>query len=164
MANVELLEKVYEYIENNPQKWKQSVWFAILDEDGKMTFNDFEVEVEEVNSCNTAFCFAGHTALMTGFVAPPKVNGALWEGEVDGKYYAVNEYAKEKLGITWDQADELFAAENSMEDIRKIIDMIKDNPHVDQEEIQKALDRWTDYEDDWDCDCCREDDDDETTW
>lgn len=158
MANVELLEKVYEYIKNNPQSWKQTVWFAWVDDSGKMVDQSFDVDVEEVNSCKTAFCFAGRAALMSGFAAPPKSNGLLWTDVIDGKEYHVNEFAMEKLNLTWGQADELFAAENTMDDIRAIIDMITENPGVTEGEIRSALGRADDDYDDYECSCCSGDD------
>lgn len=168
MANNELLLETLNYIKENPQKWMQDVWFGFYDADGNRILEP--VELEEVNSCNTAFCFAGHAALKTGFPAPP-VNG--YEPWVKSEYDPVaarpvrtfvDEYAQKQLGLTWDQADVLFSGDNSLEDLETLVNAIIENPDIDQDDLLKAVDR---YYDDERCGCCSDDvddDDDDEIW
>lgn len=165
MANVELLRETLQYIKNNPQSWRQDVWFTHIDpETGRRVESVIEVEVEEVNSCNTAFCFAGHAALKSGFPAPPKESYSQWTAEIDGKTVHVDTYAASKLGITYDQADVLFSGENSLEDIETIVEAIIENPDISDGDLEEKIGRdGADY-------CCDEcsgyadDEDEETVW
>jgi hypothetical protein len=167
MANVELLRETLDHIKNNPQTWKQDVWFTHLDpETHRRVASLIEVEVEEVNSCKTAFCFAGHAALKSGFPSPPKNSFEVWTAEIDGKTWWVDSYAADKLGITYDQADVLFAGENSLKEIEDIVNAIIENPEISEYDLNEMLGR---NADDYCCDECAggwddEDDDDDTVW
>lgn len=154
MANNELLLDVLDHIKNNPQNWRQDAWFAFVDENGHRVWDTVSFDVEEVNSCHTAFCFAGHAALKTGFVAPPKNAYSGWKMEVDdpstysGKRNVyVEDYAREKLEITWDQADALFNGDNTLEDLEAMVKAIIDDTDISGEELQ-ALASWYVSEDD----------------
>ena len=153
MANIELLDKVLDYIKTHPQEWRQSSWYAILNPDG--TLLDGDIVVDE--PCGTAFCFAGHAAMMTGFPKPPTYNGAIWTGVVDGREYFVDTWAARVLDLTPDQADILFESRNTLEELETIVNAIKENPEIDYDGIIGALDRWDD------CPCCN-DEDDEDYW
>lgn len=154
MANNELLEKTMKYIEENPQTWRQESWYAWIDEDGDLVSESIDVEVTEVNSCGSAFCFAGRAALFEGFPEPPKSNSMSWVMPIGDSPYGVmvDEFARARLGLTWDQASMLFNPSNTMEDLRKMVDAIKDDPDVDEDDLRKLV-SWTDDDEDDDCSC-----------
>lgn len=168
MLNVELLQDTMKHIKENPQTWNQNVWFVHLDENGHRAELAVTVEMTEVNSCNTAFCFAGHAALKSGFPAPPQ-NGLSWYGAVDGEHYEASDYARQKLGISWTQADILFNGQNTMEDLEVLVDALIENPNIDRDEMRE-LTSWCDvYGEEYSCDCCSDDDvededTDDTVW
>ena len=169
MVNVDLLRETLDHIKNNPQTWRQDVWFTHVDpETGFRTDELISFDVEEVNSCGTAFCFAGHAALKSGFVAPPKNSYSHWckeeYDEASGRTRTifVDDHAAKALGITWDQADVLFSGENSMEDLETIVNAIIEDPDISGSELNGLVDRnededYDDYDDDEDCSCCRDD-------
>lgn len=168
MANVELLRETMDYIKNNPQKWRQDSWYAWVNEAGQIEYGVISLDMEEVNSCGSAFCFAGHAALKSGFPAPPRENHRQWTKaeEVDGytQNVHVDEFAREKLGLTWEQAEVLFSGDNTLEDLEKIVDAIIDDPEIGEIDLLILVDRYNDY-------CCDEcagytddDEDDEDSW
>ena len=82
--NVELLQKVMDYIEAHPEKHDQTDWF-----------------------CGTAACFAGHAALMSGWtiVTSQKNAGMVTNGDCIRYVPGV---ARDALGLTIAEADALF--------------------------------------------------------
>jgi hypothetical protein len=140
--NVALLRGVLEYIKAHPQTWQQESWFWVVNPDGKFTPHVQTVTVEEVNSCETAFCFAGHAAIIEGFPMPPHDNYKPWErfvsdtshgvvgwGEYEGKagyVEGVDAYAAKVLGLDYDVAEELFSAGNTLEDLEKMVEYLEE--------------------------------------
>lgn len=169
MANIELLDKVLDHIEKNPESWNQSAW-----------------------RCGTTYCFAGHAALLSGW-QPVQADRDMywrlqgWESEEkavahyqslfekDKEWYASRgrEYtgtrftyrielmksevdntsdvvtltgderesicnvARQVLDIDDETGDVLFGATNSLEDLRAMVQTIKENGvlrHEDWEE------------------------------
>lgn len=157
MANEFLLRQVLDRIKNNQQAWYQGSWFI-----------NFGVPDHYDNTpddrCGTAFCFAGHAAVMTGFPQPPKDkrNGS-WIGNVFGATVSASEYAKTVLDLNPAQADALFFSGNSLEDLETIVEYIIKNPECDWEEIGGVLNpqlSWFDededegwFDEDEGCDC-----------
>lgn len=139
--NYELLDAIMDYIKNHPQTWMQESWFKMIDlETGKVRYESQIQEVEEINSCGAAFCFAGHVALAEGFPAPPKDNYSSWERIVNPEsteyyYESVDEFATKRLGLNYDQADALFSADNSMETLEKMVKALHLAPNVDGETL-----------------------------
>lgn len=140
--NHKLLDDVMGYIKNHPLEWDQIAWHRIMDlNTGVIRYDSEEQIVKEVNSCGAAFCFAGHVAMAEGFPAPPKNNNATWYRnflDVDGfrEYEEVSEFAIKRLGITSWQADALFAAENDMEQLEKMVAALHINPDLNGEELE----------------------------
>lgn len=56
MANIELLDKVLDHIEKNPESWNQRAW-----------------------RCGTTYCFAGHAALLSGWQPVQADRDAYWK-------------------------------------------------------------------------------------
>jgi len=160
MLNVQLLKDTLQHIKDNPQTWTQDVWFTHLDSSGNRIYSLKEVTVEEINSCSTAFCFAGHAALKAGFFPPPK-NGGEWKIiDPDGRYVLADAFAAEKLGLTFSQADALFHQDNTMEDLEKMVEALIADPTITGGELEFLReDYFDDEEDDYEpCTCgCEED-------
>jgi hypothetical protein len=130
-VNVKLLQDVLNYIKAHPQSWRQTDWYMVLDwQKREIVPHLVEVEYSEVNSCGTAMCFAGHAALMEGFPAPPKTGP--WVRDVDGKAWGegVDEFARKRLGLSYDVAEELFDGDNTIEVLEKMVEEIIENPDV----------------------------------
>lgn len=131
-VNVKLLKDVLNYIKTHPQSWRQEDWYMVIDwEKREVVPHLVEIEYTEVNSCGTAMCFAGHAALMEGFPAPPKTGN--WTRRVDGEDYpeGVDQFARKRLGLDYDVAEELFDGSNTLEVLEKMIEEIIADPTVE---------------------------------
>lgn len=53
MANVELLKRTLQHIEDHPENWNQGLWITLPEE-------------REPGRCGTAYCFAGWTVMLSG--------------------------------------------------------------------------------------------------
>lgn len=73
------------------------------------------VWVDLYSECGTAACAAGWTALLTG-----KEISDRCEVQHDFKTMAVRDYAREVLGLTWGQAENLFCGNNTRDDMDRI--------------------------------------------
>lgn len=89
--------------------WHQGEWFRTS---------------SDPDTCGTAGCFAGWAALLSGarpfnhmFVEPPNVPG---QDELPTE--KIDLYARQVLGLTFQQADILFAAYNTRADLNKYVD------------------------------------------
>lgn len=139
--NVDLLEEIYKFIEEHPRTWRQASWYATVDQETGVWKHYVRVEnVEELNSCGSSFCFAGHVALHEGFPSPPVQNNHEWgrfvkEDTEYEEYELVYEFAAKRLGLTSDQAGALFEGDNSLDDIRFMIDVLKLLPSVDGDDL-----------------------------
>lgn len=149
MANEKLLLETLEYIKTHPQFWEQSAWGIWTNEvTGHPEIILTTVAMEEINSCGSAFCFAGHAALRTGFPPPPKSPNEMW---TDDKGTWIDDHARTALGLTYDQADILFSPENTMDELETLVKAIIENPEIDADELEKLVDR---YESDYCCEEC----------
>lgn len=103
--NVPLLRKTLEHIEAHPEEWDQLTW-----------------------RCETAMCFAGHAADLTGaqwvgsgkyITADPAIDHPLdiWSSGVT----SASARAQTVLGLDEDQAAWLFAGSNTLDDLRCIV-------------------------------------------
>jgi len=107
-VNVELLKKTLAHIEAHPEEWNQLEW------------------------CGTSCCFAGHAALLSGSSRVIDTEGApvvLWARvrRPDGKLAHVWDVAEQELGLDEARAERLFQADNTIEDLRRIVsDLIAD--------------------------------------
>ena len=94
--NKVLLQLTLDTIKENPQHWDQTSWH-----------------------CGTTHCFAGFAELilknlsLDTYVDGYEING--WE---------VNDYAIAKLGLTDDQAVQLFNPTNTLEDLERMVGVL----------------------------------------
>lgn len=133
-VNHELLDEILSFIKAHPKTWVQDSWYKNVDAiHGERLFSIPE-EVTEQNSCGTSFCFAGHTAIHEGFPAPPLDDSITWFRQVkddDGVYHEdVSDFAREVLGLDYDQSDALFDSSNSLDDIETMIKTLHAYPNV----------------------------------
>lgn len=119
VPNLPLLRKVLDHIDAHPEEWNQGTWgenFA--------TYSDPEAakRYEEARLgrplCGTTHCIAGHAVAMT--------EGIRWVGAnvrpmVDDGWYAAGARV---LGLTADEASDLFESDNRREDIQRIAEQI----------------------------------------
>lgn len=107
MPNTKLLKRTLNYIEAHPDEWDQKHWASWT-------------------QCGTAYCFAGWTvALAHPGASPDFSEGASPDGEttgyvvVDGESVDIEEFATELLDLSGEQADALFCATNSLDELRR---------------------------------------------
>lgn len=108
--NADLMYQVIDQIDAHPELWDQGYWFTVTD-------------------CGTAACVAGWACLLSGDKPFPLLQKLedLPVGElvsyVDVKGWQVwaRDRAQKLLGITDGQADALFNAENTREDLGRLV-------------------------------------------
>lgn len=137
--NVELLTRTLEAIEQNPKDWYQGSWVAIVDNDGEKVWP--ENWVDNQNECRTACCFAGQAAVLSGIRQPSvkeiqalgygdwyvsKTGETIWSTKYSTPSGAetVSSWAQEALGLTSWQSEILFEGDNTLRDLRKLVDLI----------------------------------------
>lgn len=147
-VNHELLDEILSYVKAHPETWRQEAWFKIVDkETGRTRYDSEEVLVSEVNSCGASFCFAGHVAIHEGFPSPPVDNNKHWIRTINipNREYPmieeVSEFAVKRLGISDGQADALFSAENSLEDLEAIVEALHLVPNIKGWDLDELRDR-----------------------
>lgn len=131
--NYKLLDEMIDFISAHPKTWNQGAWFQQVDtETGEEKYLVRIEKVEELNSCGTSFCLAGHVALHEGFPAPPLQNTQEWERKVDGELYpeSVDRFAAKRLGIDSRQAEALFSGSNTLVDLKRMVILLKLDPNI----------------------------------
>jgi hypothetical protein len=134
--NYDLLDEIMSFIREHPTSWVQDSWYRNVDtKTGESIILIRTEEVEDANSCGTSFCFAGHTAIHEGFPYPPKNDRLEWERKViedDGYEYHedVRDFAMKVLGLDYDQADSLFDADNSMDNLEVMVQALHEFPNI----------------------------------
>lgn len=138
--NIAMLEKIYDHISAEPEEWRQVAWVTINEvmastqdlptakELGLKVRFDFQTNhrvVKEPNLCGTAFCVAGHAVNMDRvawfLIGEDGEADEFWDPNT-GQSYDISDAAQKILGLSWKEAEKLFAADNSLETIRAIID------------------------------------------
>jgi len=101
--NRELLERTLLRIGDHPEDWNQQTWAT-----------DDPSELPPGNECGTAFCMAGHAVLEAGGTIVWPDNA--WRRTATrcnmpgrARYTPIVQAAREVLGLTQDEAAELFA-------------------------------------------------------
>lgn len=109
MVNIELLESVLTHIKRYPEEWHQAVW------------------AERGPACGTAYCFAGHTAVMSGYEIAwaNQGSGVFGATKVEGGQF-IDTIAARELGLDFVDADRLFESSNSLENLYDIASQLTD--------------------------------------
>jgi len=98
--NVGLLTRTLAYIQDHSEEWRQDTW-----------------------RCGSACCFTSHAALLAGWEWNSPVPTNVWMvHHKDRRVMPVAVVAQDELGLSDTQADRLFRASNTMEDLVRIVD------------------------------------------
>jgi hypothetical protein len=140
MADIELMRKVLDAVWVAGERWQQDTWAQPVQwveqpEDGIYP------------ACGTAGCFAGWLAILDGFDRYDATNEALvnsqgerlrlWhfgnayptsEGEWPAGVQTVATYAAERFGLSFQDAELLCGASNSLTQLEDIIDKLEAEP------------------------------------
>ena len=102
MKNAELAYRVLDHIDAHPEEHDQGAWILRRE-------------------CRTTACFAGRVSLLSGDEPQLDPNGGEWVDSVRsaaiGRVRHIHNRAAALLGITESQADRLFDATNTREDL-----------------------------------------------
>lgn len=103
-VNIELLDETLVDVERDPSTWHQVVW-----------------------RCGSGGCFAARAALLAGsrWLHPDDTGDTKMAAHGERLVEAVWRRAQALLGLSSDQADELFAPENDLGDLRRIVAELK---------------------------------------
>jgi hypothetical protein len=110
--NVALLRKTMEHIEAHPEEHDQATWV-----------------------CGSQMCFAGHAAVADGATLEPGMYMPNAMSEWLGTTH-VSDYAQRALGLTSGEANRLFYADNSVEDLRVLVDDLIEKGHLADHDVR----------------------------
>jgi len=99
-VNVPLMNKTMEHIRNHPDEWNQGTWVGDT-------------------ACATTACFAGRALILAGRNLAEVARGL-------GFQYA----ATVELGLTFEQASQLFYGGNNLEDLELFVKLIIDGAEL----------------------------------
>lgn len=176
-ANVEALNKVLNHIrkvykENakTPDRWNQEVWASGqikdytrwngLSQAERDNILDLPADKVPEGICGTSFCFAGYTGLLFDFPKPTLreiLDETTWEAEYEGNVIKVSQFAREYLQLDEDIAEMMFEANNSFEDLEKMVEILTKNPDISYDDFEEEFYVWKDEESGY----LRDDDEDE---
>jgi hypothetical protein len=140
VPNLPLLRKVLAQIDAEPWTWEQRTWAVLWRTPAGANLRQARADQNQIpETCGTAFCIAGHTALMEGWSpiwcgvnedfdfmpGRARTNWVKYDGdgrEVDRRYIA--SIAGEALGLTEGERIALFDEFNSRSRIQQIAEAI----------------------------------------
>jgi hypothetical protein len=139
---VKKARKALEHIRKYPENHYQGAWID-FDYDGDYKYPDEGIKCAKSNGdhppCGTTLCLAGWVS----FLEAPK--GTVFDAVSpifklpNGTPTRMDDYAREKLGLTWSQANVLFAGTRSVEGLEACIDCIAKHPHATSDELFNEL-------------------------
>lgn len=102
--NAALAYRILDHIDAHPKSWNQGWWFTVTE-------------------CGTAACFAGWACTLSGDSPEIRDTGLYFSTvhTAEGRYADAPVRAAELLGITHDQADNLFADWNTRHDLGRLV-------------------------------------------
>jgi hypothetical protein len=115
--------------------WDQSIWVG----PALVTFEEMEsLTANGIWSCGTMGCLAGHRAMMDGYTQLQWRRGLtggittwLVNPKTGQEVRDFKGWAKVRLGLTTQQAEVLFDADNTLEDLKRYVDIICDNGNIE---------------------------------
>jgi hypothetical protein len=123
-VNIPLLRKAVEWAEAEAAKpwelseWNQSMW--AMPASALVRYHDGAKKAPE---CGTCYCIAGFVSSL--HAAEVRADGDCADLlDADGFVIEEDEYAQNALGLTERQANTLFRASNTIEDVRRIAESI----------------------------------------
>lgn len=118
--NLPLLRKVLDHIDAHPEEWAQGTW--------AQRSYPLERHVRELNrgravelpvpACGTAFCIAGHAAVMAGFTVSWPSDATSSALLTSGDH--IEDVARDELGLTAGEARVLFWGRNTRAEVQRI--------------------------------------------
>ncbi|ATS92934.1 hypothetical protein SEA_SUPERPHIKIMAN_92 [Mycobacterium phage Superphikiman] len=108
MRNKALLNEVMQFILKYPEAHDQGVYFS---------------------ECGTVACFAGWACYLAGYDKVPGSRGIVADPESPKGCDHASFKARDLLGLTTDEAEYLFYADNSVEDLQRMVaNLVADRP------------------------------------
>jgi len=122
MPDLDLLDRVLDWAEAHPDEDHA---------DARGRWHDQDVWVAE-EDCGTACCIAGIVALSEGWqpVYPVLNMGAEWVDRA-GEMALVSEVARRALGLSYEEADALFRASNTLPVLRRLAKELRNGDPID---------------------------------
>lgn len=129
---LELFRRVVKQIETEPERWRQDAWVSSPAFDAwQDAWSDWyydevffrtQPEPEEIYTsaqvCDTAFCVAGWACALTDPDFEYSIGSVRKDGEIVG---TIEDVARDLLGLTQIQAEQLFEGENTLSDVKTLI-------------------------------------------
>lgn len=122
MANLAELDRVIAHCAANPEQHDQVSWFDIPAENWTDTALGEDILADNWR-CHTTACLAGWAAILNGW--RPKRPDTIYMINDDGQAESVITVARQVLDLTSEQADELFAQADNLDDIRRVVERIR---------------------------------------
>lgn len=139
---IPLLRIIWEQIKADMEAWEQDSWYGVSWEAlAAPAVREYIAERKVIPwSCGTPACIAGHASFAAGATLPPRIVELMAEGKPsvggeiitpDGVEMWVQDYAREVLGFTDEQADVLFAAPRTADEIEHMVTALEGDPRAD---------------------------------
>jgi hypothetical protein len=130
VLDIPLARKTIEHIEAHPREHNQGAWVTTWQRFGNAA-----------PVCHTAYCFAGHAALLSGGEFAQDNDGedfVFVQGPITAQYRQnknyggihVADYAQHVLGLAPGEASRLFFANNTIEDLRGMVTSLETVGHL----------------------------------
>lgn len=130
-VNIPLLRKAVEWAEAEAAKpweecqWEQTRYVSAPQQISMRDINGIEISnTRKSDDCGTCYCIAGYVGAMLGFDFDQVCGGRPASWSASDMDLCVDEYAANALGLPDGQADRLFMATNTIEDVRRIAEEI----------------------------------------
>jgi hypothetical protein len=116
-THTRLAYTVLDYIEDHPERHDQDTWITVGGGLPTITDRNTRTTVENAD-CGATCCFAGWAVLLNGDTI---ASGSLVYNS-NGRFVSnIDIYARHLLGLTPDEADELFYGAKDIDDVRRAV-------------------------------------------
>ncbi len=127
VPNLPLLRKILDKIDTDPESWVQGCWGMEWNSiTGDIIADQHRQLGRAHTACGTAYCIAGHAAILTGWKPSTWSLGeasAYWEHE-DGRERRISVIGRDALGLTGEEAEMLFSGGNSRAEVQLLAEII----------------------------------------